>query len=96
MEVKVSTPAWVGISSLRPEKRHGVEAWLERLKNWESDPLVRSQAVRFPGEEPLFLLKTDTDFRLIFELKNNAITVLDLVSRATLEMFKQASASSQG
>ena len=96
MEVKLTPPARFGISSLRPEKRHGVEAWLDRLKNWEIDPLVRSHAVPFPGEEGLYLLKTDTDFRLFFELKNNEITVVDVVHQATLDMFKQAAASSRG
>src|SRR5205823_9485446 len=95
MKVELTYPAWIAITTLKVDDRRDVEAWLDHLKNWENDEIARANSKRLAGEEPLYLLKTNTDLRLFFEVRGDEITVLDVARQDTIDMFARTAAQGQ-
>jgi mRNA-degrading endonuclease RelE of RelBE toxin-antitoxin system len=77
----------IALATLGEENRQQVLAWLEHLKNWDSDELVRSRVHKLNPNEDVYVLKAGPEFRIIFRLEDRDIIVLDIATRATTRMF---------
>jgi hypothetical protein len=93
MNVILTQPVEIALRTLGLEDRRNVSAWLDRLKNWGSDPVVRQHAHKLPSREDVRVLRTDTDFRIFFELRHDQVTVLDIATKATISAFGNSPAT---
>ena len=93
MNVIMTQPVDIALASLGEEDRRQVMAWLDHLKNWETDSYVRAHSQRLNPIENVYVLKTSTDIRIFFQLEKNTITVLDIARKATLARFGQVEPS---
>jgi hypothetical protein len=86
--VKLMTklPVDIALRTLRPEKRRRVHAWFDHLKNWDNDDHVRRISHRLPFEDVYVLNATD-GLRIFFHKGTDAITVLDIASKETIDQF---------
>lgn len=93
MKLVLNHPAEIALSTLGDEDRRKVSAWFDYLRNWESDPFVRSRSRKLDanGAENAYVLRTSTDLRVFFILHPDQIEVIDIARRESLEKVGQAS-----
>ncbi len=81
MKVVETPPVEIAIRTLSDEDRRRVWAWFDHLKNWENDPFVREHSQRLASATDVYLLKTSNDIRIVFELNDDRIEILELPKR---------------
>jgi mRNA-degrading endonuclease RelE of RelBE toxin-antitoxin system len=84
MLVIQTRPVEIALRTLGDEERRKVVAWLDHLENWENDPFIRRQSQRIGVDGDLFVLKTNTEYRIFFQLEPDRIVVLDVATVTTL------------
>ncbi len=87
MKVVLSQPVEIALRTLSAEERKKVMIWLHHLKRWETDSFVREHSRELESSEGVYVLRTNTDFRIFFTVQNDQIEVLDLATRATIMLF---------
>lgn len=81
----VTTPAVdIALRTLDQEDRRKVEAWFNRLRNWDSDPFVREHSHRLDSASDVYVLKTSTDLRIFFSLQGITITIRDIARKQSI------------
>lgn len=91
----ILTPAVdIALNTLGQEERASVAAWLDHLKNWETDDFIRRRSHKLSPDDDVYVLNTTTDLRLFFKLEHDRIVVLDIATKATIQAF--GSAAGQG
>jgi hypothetical protein len=84
MNVNVAEPAQIVLRNLSDDHRRRVWAWIDNLKRWGTDSLVRQHAKKLDGDGNVYMLLAGPDNRIFFELGENSITVLDVAKKATI------------
>lgn len=87
MKMILTQPVEIALRSLGEEDRQRVTAWLDHLKNWDQDDFVQEQSHKLDSFENVYVLKTNTDFRIFYRVKKDTIVVLDIATRSTLLLF---------
>lgn len=92
MKLEVDYDAQIQMRTLRPERLKIVEGHLSALRNWENDPAVRQLSRPHPtrSEKDLYLLEATDGFRIFFNKTADAITVVDITTKATLDRYANA------
>jgi hypothetical protein len=84
MNVILTQPVEIALRTLDEDDRRRVVAWLDCLKNWETDDYVRKRSHQLNPDEDVYVLKTSTDIRIFFRLEPDAIAVLDIARKETI------------
>jgi mRNA-degrading endonuclease RelE of RelBE toxin-antitoxin system len=84
MNVTIAEPAQIVLRNLGEDARRRVEAWIDNLRRWETDPYIRDHSKKLDIGENVYMLLTSTDIRIFFALEKDSITVLDVARRATI------------
>lgn len=87
MKVVLTEPVETALRTLGSEDYQRVRAWLDMLEDWESDAYVRENSHKLESGENVYLLRTNTDFRIFFALQGDHIAVLDIAKKATIMRF---------
>jgi hypothetical protein len=95
MNVIQTQPVEIALRTLDEEDRRKVEAWFERLKNWEKDASVRERSQKLPSADGVYVLKTTGRFVIFFRLEQDRIVLLDIATKRTIQMFDQISGSGE-
>jgi hypothetical protein len=64
-----------------------LQAWFDRLRNWDSDPYVRSRSQQLEEMPGVYLLTPRSDYRIFFSIDGDTVTILDVVNKATIDAF---------
>jgi hypothetical protein len=92
MKVVLTHPVEIGLRTLSDEDRLNVMAWLDHLKDWETDEVVRERSYKLFPDEDAYVLHAGPRHRVFFRLQQDQIEVLDLATKETLLKFKQVAA----
>jgi hypothetical protein len=84
MKVVLTQPVEMALRTLSEEEQRKVSAWFDHLANWENDPVVRERSHPLPSTESAYVLRTNTDIRIFFELEQDRIVVRDLANKETI------------
>jgi hypothetical protein len=82
MNVILTQPVEIALRTLGEENRKNVLAWLDHLKNWETDEYIRSH--KLDVDDDVYVLKANMDFRVFLKLESSRIVVLDIARRETI------------
>jgi mRNA-degrading endonuclease RelE of RelBE toxin-antitoxin system len=74
----------IGLRTLEEEDRRKVSVWFDHLRNWDSDPTVRKHSRKLPSEDSVYVLKTNSEFRIFFRLERDRIVILDIATKETI------------
>ena len=77
----------LSMSSLKPDGVRRVHAWFDYLRRWDEDEVIRKNAIPLPGHEGVYLLITTTDLRIFFRIDGDTITVLEIATQSTINVF---------
>jgi len=91
MEVTVTPPVTIALRTLGEEDRRRVTSWFHHLQNWEIDEFVRSHSHPLPSDASVYVLRTNSDFRIFFTFDKSGIVILDLARKEALDGFERAS-----
>jgi len=81
-EVVITRPVQVALRTLDDDIRHRVNAWLKHLANW--DESVRSHSHSLDSIPGVFVLKTSTDLRIVFTIKGDTVTIIDIAKKQSI------------
>jgi hypothetical protein len=85
MKLIIAEPVRIALNTLSNGDRQRVQAWLDRLRNWENDQFVQSQSVSLDlGGREVRMLRTSTDLRIFYTIDQDTITVLDVARKETI------------
>ncbi len=90
MKLVKTEPVEIGLRMLGDDDRRKVWAWIEHLANWETDAIIREHSRLIDPVENLYLLTTNTEYRVFFRLEDAQIVLLDIASESTLRLFSTA------
>jgi hypothetical protein len=94
MNVNVAEPAQIVLRNLSDDGRRRVWAWIDNLKRWDTDSLVRQHAKKLHGDGNVSMLFAGPEVRIFFELGEETITVLDVAKRTTISSSGQSTGAS--
>jgi len=83
----LTQPVEFALRTLGEEDRRTVTAWLDHLKDWETDEFVRGRSQRLKASDDVYVLKAGTEFRVFFRLGKDGITVEDIAQKDALKSF---------
>ena len=86
MELQIDPSAEIPHRTLRDENRKSVDAWLDRLKNWNHDSKIRKLSDKLPGMD-VYVLRATDGFRIFFRKDEESITILDIATKETIDLF---------
>jgi mRNA-degrading endonuclease RelE of RelBE toxin-antitoxin system len=87
MEIKLSERVITTLHTLGTEDRERVSTWLDYLRNWDSDPFVKSQSLELNVRgQAVFMFRTSTDLRIFYTVdsKTKSVSVIDLATKDTI------------
>ena len=84
MNVAVADSAQITLRYLSDDERRRVWAWIDTLRNWETDDFVRTHSKKLNATENDYVLLTSSDVRIFFTLGQDTITVLDIAKKSTI------------
>jgi mRNA-degrading endonuclease RelE of RelBE toxin-antitoxin system len=87
MNVTLTPPVEIALRTLGEEDRQQVGAWFDHLKNWKTDPVVRTNAQKLASSDNVYVLKTSGEFRIFFRLEKDPIIILDIATKETISSF---------
>jgi hypothetical protein len=87
MNVILTQPVVIALRTLSDNDRQTVSAWLDHLKNWECDPIVWKQSQELAATDGVNVLHAGTEYRIFFKLQPKQITVRDIATKETLNIF---------
>jgi hypothetical protein len=93
MNVTIAEPAQIVLRNSSDDDRRRVNAWIDYLEKWETDPYVRKHSKKLDEGGNVYMLLTSTDVCIFFSLEEGSITVLDVAKRATIVSSGRASAA---
>jgi mRNA-degrading endonuclease RelE of RelBE toxin-antitoxin system len=93
MMILLSNAAEIALRTLGDEDRRQVHSWIDRLREWEKDTLVKSRAqkLELTQGENVYVLRTGTDLRIFFAPGKERIEVIDIARRESLDTVRRAS-----
>jgi mRNA-degrading endonuclease RelE of RelBE toxin-antitoxin system len=91
MNVNLSTPVQIALRNLSDDDRRKVEVWIGYLEQWENDSFIQQRSKKLNGEGDVYMLVTNSDVRIFFQLEPACITVLDIAKRSTIVSSGQGS-----
>ncbi len=95
MNVIQTPPVGIALRTLGDEDRQKVVAWIDHLKNWENDPVVRNHAQKVNSSENVYVLRASSDLRIFFRLEPGRIVLLDITTKEVILRFGHVSESGQ-
>jgi len=69
--------------------------WFGHLANWERDPAVQARSQKLPAADNVYVLKTNSEFRIFFTIEKHRIIILDIATKATILSSGYTSATGQ-
>jgi mRNA-degrading endonuclease RelE of RelBE toxin-antitoxin system len=87
MKVIQTQPVEIALRTLDEEDRRKIEPWFERLKNWEKDPSVRERSQKLASTDGVYVLRTNSEYRIFFKLEQDRILILDIATKSTIQKF---------
>lgn len=94
MKIALTLPVEIALRTLGEEDRRRVWAWLDHLKNWENDSFIREHSKKLPSAENVYVLKTSDNWRIFFSIEPDQIEILDIATKAAIDVFTKAEAVS--
>ena len=80
----------IALRTLYENDRRKVNAWFDHLCNWDHDEYVRRRSHSLAELPGVYLLKTNSDFRIFFRIDDDTITILDITTKQTLLAFSHS------
>jgi mRNA-degrading endonuclease RelE of RelBE toxin-antitoxin system len=90
LKVDFSRGAEIQFSSLDEKEKQMIRRWVEKLSGFRPDLPYWTRRVKrlmLEGPETVYLLRTNTEFRLFFKKDAKGITVTDIALQRTLDYF---------
>jgi hypothetical protein len=85
MKTVVTTPPVdIALRTLDDDGRQRVHAWFDQLRNWDGDETVRENSYPLKDIPGVYVLRTNTDFRIFFKIEGDTITILDISKKQTI------------
>ena len=87
MQLELSDRVRTSLATLGLGERQRIEAWIDYLRNWDSDPFAESRSVLLNVDgRPVYLFRTSGDARIFFTLdaSGGKIRVVDVTSVETI------------
>ncbi len=85
-KVVIELPVEMALRTLDAKDRRKVQAWLDRLKNWDGDEYVRSHSHRLDSIPNVCVLKTNTDLRVFFTIEGDTVIIRDVATKRSILM----------
>lgn len=89
MNVTLDEGAELKMRFLREDDRRTVGAWIDYLREWESNPIAKRYSRKLAALDDTYVLSTNTDLRIFYTLKKDAIVVLDFARQSLLDRMAQ-------
>ena len=86
MELRTNLSVDISLQMSKEENRPRIQAWFERLKNWDNDAAIRKLSDRLPGMD-VYVLRATDGFRIFFKKDSDTITILDIATKETIDLF---------
>ena len=97
MNVMISEAAEIALRMSREDTRKRVGAWIDHLKQWDTDPYIRQHSKKLDhAGDNVYVLITSEDFLIFFSLEEDGITILDVARKSAIGSFGQFSEANQG
>lgn len=91
LNVTIADTARVYYSALGPKDRRKVDGWLERLRDWHSDPFGRENSQRLKDDEELYALRPPRGQIIpVFRLSRTDVTVITFLEAEGIRAFQAA------
>lgn len=87
MDLEITDQATIAYTSLGPEDRRLVDAWLDHLRNWRNDEFIRARSQRLASDQDIYVFQTSTGIVIAFTLAGNQVRVLSLFRKEALQAF---------
>jgi mRNA-degrading endonuclease RelE of RelBE toxin-antitoxin system len=88
MKKVVTTPSVeVALRTLDDDNRRRMQAWFGQLANWDGDDFVRTHSHRLDSIPGVYVLKTNTDFRIFFTIHGNTVTIIHITRKQSILAF---------
>jgi hypothetical protein len=91
MNVMIPSPVDFSLSTLRDDDRRRLLTFFDRLRNWETDPLLAEYSRALPGEEGVRVIKAN-GWHVFFRIEGDTLTILDIASSETIAAFARGPA----
>jgi hypothetical protein len=82
MNLMLTPPVEVALQALGPPERRKVDAWLERLKNWDNDQEIRLRAGRTASADNVYVVGMRTGVKISFRVENDRLVILNVATDA--------------
>jgi hypothetical protein len=86
-EITFHRRAAMALDAFPRAARTKVRAAVRRIQDPASGALICTKVAKLPTDEPLYIMRASPDIRVIFRKMGDAIDVLDVVRRDTLDTF---------
>jgi hypothetical protein len=77
----------IALRTLEDDNRRRMQTWFGQLANWDRDEWVRTHSHSLDSIPGVYVLQTNTDFRIFFKMQGNTITVINIGSRQAILAF---------
>jgi hypothetical protein len=85
--LEITDHARIPYASLGSDDRRDVDAWIDHLRDWHDDEVIRSKARRLRGGEEIYIVPTNNDLFVAFEITRETVKVLSIYGEETLRAF---------
>lgn len=77
-------PVDIALRTLNAADVKYIRGWFERLQHWEKDKFVRTHSHELEDFPGVYVLPTESELWIFFRFDGNAVTVLDIGSKAAI------------
>jgi hypothetical protein len=83
-KIVTTPPVDIALDSLDEASVRRVNAWFDRLRNWDKDSFVRGRSHSLEEIPGVYVLFTSTDLRIFFKIDGDTITIVDIAKQSTI------------
>ncbi len=96
LNVRRSDHAEFAYKTLGSEDKTRIETWFRYLRNWRTDPALRTQFSKcLDPAEGIYSITTSTDYVIVFKITGDEAVILSILNKDMVRAFETAGRSAQ-